>query len=105
MSCRLRVCVNPECGVVDEMEEYPFAGKRGRIFTYTGDMLAYSLLAAPTGMNVSPSTGLIDWTPGAAQVGPNAVTVREKDREIDLPASPLRLPRLSLRTQESRRSL
>lgn len=37
-----RVCANPECGAVDQMEEYPFADKKGRIFSYTGDMLAAS---------------------------------------------------------------
>jgi uncharacterized OB-fold protein len=38
-----RVCVNPGCGLVDQMEDYPFSGKRGVVFTYTGDMLAYSI--------------------------------------------------------------
>jgi 3-hydroxy-3-methylglutaryl CoA synthase len=37
-----RVCANPQCGVVDQMEDYPFAHRRGTIFTYTGDMLASS---------------------------------------------------------------
>jgi len=37
-----RVCANPACGAVDEMEDYPFADKKGRIFSYTGDMLAAS---------------------------------------------------------------
>ena len=38
-----RICVNPDCGAIDQMEDYPFARKRGRVFTYTGDMLAYSI--------------------------------------------------------------
>ena len=38
-----RVCVNPECGAVDQMEEYRFSDKRGVIFTYTGDNLAASI--------------------------------------------------------------
>ncbi|MEW6442855.1 MAG: OB-fold domain-containing protein [bacterium] len=37
-----RVCVNPECGAIDEMEDYPFSHRRGRIASYTGDMLAAS---------------------------------------------------------------
>ncbi|MBU1207262.1 MAG: OB-fold domain-containing protein [Proteobacteria bacterium] len=37
-----RVCANPACGAVDETEDYPFAGKKGRILSYTGDMLAAS---------------------------------------------------------------
>jgi 3-hydroxy-3-methylglutaryl CoA synthase len=38
-----RVCVNPECGSIDDMEDYLFAARQGTIFTYTGDMLAYSI--------------------------------------------------------------
>ncbi len=37
-----RICPNPACGAVDEMEDYPFADKTGRILSYTGDMLAAS---------------------------------------------------------------
>jgi 3-hydroxy-3-methylglutaryl CoA synthase len=37
-----RICVNPQCGAVDEMEEYLFSDKTGRIVSYTGDMLAAS---------------------------------------------------------------
>jgi len=38
-----RVCVNPECGAVDETEDYRFSDKIGHIASYTGDMLAASL--------------------------------------------------------------
>jgi hydroxymethylglutaryl-CoA synthase len=38
-----QVCVNPDCGAIDEMEEYCFADKIGRIASFTGDMLAASL--------------------------------------------------------------
>jgi 3-hydroxy-3-methylglutaryl CoA synthase len=37
-----RVCVNPQCGAVDKMEEYLFSDKLGRILSYTADMLAPS---------------------------------------------------------------
>ncbi len=37
-----RICINPKCGAVDQMEEYRFSDKQARLFTYTGDMLAYS---------------------------------------------------------------
>jgi len=37
-----RICANPACGSVDQMDPYRFAGKKGTIFTYTGDMLAFS---------------------------------------------------------------
>jgi 3-hydroxy-3-methylglutaryl CoA synthase len=37
-----RVCVNPTCGAIDEMEDYCFSDKKGVLFTYTGDSLAFS---------------------------------------------------------------
>ncbi|MFC1825051.1 hydroxymethylglutaryl-CoA synthase family protein [Thermodesulfobacteriota bacterium] len=37
-----RICVNPECGKVDEMDEYIFSDKIGHIASFTGDMLAAS---------------------------------------------------------------
>ena len=37
-----RMCINPGCGAVDQMEDYPFSDKRGRLFTYTGDNLTFS---------------------------------------------------------------
>lgn len=37
-----RICVNPECRAIDQMEDYCFADKPGSIFTFTGDYLAYS---------------------------------------------------------------
>ena len=36
------VCANPSCGAVGEMDVYRFSDKRGRLFTYTGDVLAPS---------------------------------------------------------------
>ncbi|UCB50700.1 MAG: hydroxymethylglutaryl-CoA synthase family protein [Deltaproteobacteria bacterium] len=39
---RERVCVNPDCGAVDQMEDYSFSDKKGRLFTYTADHLTYS---------------------------------------------------------------
>jgi 3-hydroxy-3-methylglutaryl CoA synthase len=38
-----RICVNPECGALDEMDPVYLADKGGKIFTYTGDMLAASI--------------------------------------------------------------
>jgi len=37
-----RVCVNPDCGAVDEMEPYRFSDRKGKIFSFTGDLLAFS---------------------------------------------------------------
>lgn len=38
-----RICVNPDCGKTDQMEEYLFSNKKGIILSYTADMLAVSL--------------------------------------------------------------
>ncbi len=38
-----RVCVNPDCGAMDRMEDYRFSDRRGVVFTYTGDNLAASV--------------------------------------------------------------
>ena len=38
-----RICINPECGAIDQMEPYGFANRTGTVFTYTGDNLAFSL--------------------------------------------------------------
>ena len=54
---RQRVCINPDCGTTDLMEDYYFYDKRGRINSYTGDNLAFSL--DPPGMY-----GLIDFEEG-----------------------------------------
>ena len=37
------VCVNPSCKAVHEMEPYRFSDKKGKLFTYTGDSVAFSL--------------------------------------------------------------
>ena len=44
-----------------------------------GDVLTYSLDTAPAGMTIDASSGLIQWTPTAAQVGGNPVAVRVTD--------------------------
>jgi len=38
-----RICANPECGAVDQMEPYRFADKSGHIISFTGDMLTAAL--------------------------------------------------------------
>ncbi len=37
-----RICVNPDCGALDQMDEYRFSDRKAKIFTYTGDSLAFS---------------------------------------------------------------
>jgi RHS repeat-associated protein len=44
-----------------------------------GDTLTYLLVTFPAGMVIDPSTGVIDWVPGATQGGPQAVEVRVRD--------------------------
>jgi hydroxymethylglutaryl-CoA synthase len=36
------ICANPKCGAIREMDGYRFSDKRGQLFTYTGDILAFS---------------------------------------------------------------
>jgi FtsP/CotA-like multicopper oxidase with cupredoxin domain len=45
-----------------------------------GDVLSYSLDIKPAGMSINATSGLIAWTPGSAQVGPQAVTARATDQ-------------------------
>jgi hypothetical protein len=45
-----------------------------------GEALAFSLRAFPVGMGIDAATGLIQWTPTAAQIGAHPVTVRVTDR-------------------------
>ncbi|MGD0231521.1 MAG: OB-fold domain-containing protein [Syntrophorhabdales bacterium] len=37
------ICVNPECGGVNEMDDYAFSEKEARLFTYTADNIASTL--------------------------------------------------------------
>jgi PKD repeat protein len=46
-----------------------------------GDVVTFSLDAAPAGMTIDPTTGLIQWTPDSLQLGDNDVTVRVEDAE------------------------
>jgi uncharacterized OB-fold protein len=38
-----RICVNPDCGAVDEKEDYCFSDKRAVLFSYTADHMASSV--------------------------------------------------------------
>ena len=44
-----------------------------------GDILTFSLATAPAGMTIDPASGLIQWTPTAAQLGRHDVVVRVRD--------------------------
>lgn len=56
-----RVCVNPDCGAIDEMEDYRFSDKKGTLFSYTEDRLAYSI-------NPPQRYGMIDFDGGGRYV-------------------------------------
>ncbi|MEM7165055.1 MAG: putative Ig domain-containing protein [Planctomycetota bacterium] len=43
------------------------------------DTLVYSLINSPAGSTIDSGTGVITWTPGSMQVGPNTFTVRVTD--------------------------
>ena len=58
----------------------------GQLYQYTavavdpdGDPLSFSLREAPAGMTIDPATGLVRWTPTAAQSGVHTVTVLATD--------------------------
>jgi len=38
-----RICINPDCGAIDRMEEVVLSGKGGHIVSFTSDMLAATL--------------------------------------------------------------
>lgn len=65
----------------------PTTAGAGQLYQYqvsaidpdVGDVLIFSLTQAPTNMTVDSATGLIKWTPTAAQVGNYDVTVRVQD--------------------------
>jgi hypothetical protein len=84
----------------------------GQLYSYdvdasdpdAGDILTYSLDVAPAGMLIDPNSGLIQWTPGAAQLGLNPVTVRVADSSsafatqsfsIDVAAAPNSPPQIN----------
>ncbi|MBV6465470.1 MAG: hypothetical protein PGMFKBFP_00747 [Anaerolineales bacterium] len=45
-----------------------------------GDVLAFSLDAAPNGMTINAESGVVSWTPTPDQVGENEATVRVQDQ-------------------------
>ena len=65
------------------------SAKTGLSYTYDvdasdpdGDTLSFSLLAAPSGMGIGSSTGIISWTPASSQIGSSNVTVRVSDGNL-----------------------
>jgi RHS repeat-associated protein len=64
----------PAVGAVNNLYEYA-----PTVTDPDGDTLAFSLATAPAGMAIDPVSGTILWTPTAAEVGPQAVTIVASD--------------------------
>jgi len=62
-------------GLVDQAYTYDVEATDPNL----GDRLTYSLPLATSGMTIDSGTGLIEWTPGAEQVGPHDITVKVED--------------------------
>jgi poly(3-hydroxybutyrate) depolymerase len=67
----------------------PTTATEGQQYTYqaaasdpNGDPLTWSLTTSPSGMSVGASTGLVTWTPSAAQVGSHSVTLEVSDGQV-----------------------
>lgn len=44
-----------------------------------GDSLTFSLISSPAGMSLDPSSGLLQWSPGAGEVGYHEITLGVQD--------------------------
>ena len=71
------LCANPSCKAIDKMEPYPFAETKGKLFTFTGDMLAFSY-------NPPAIYGLIDME-GGGRLWMDFTDVDIKDMKVDMP--------------------
>ncbi|MEE8471329.1 MAG: OB-fold domain-containing protein [Dehalococcoidia bacterium] len=72
-----RICVNPDCGAIDEMEEYRFSDKKGKLFSYTSDSLAFS--ASPPEMY-----GVVQFE-GGGRYAFNLSDCEPESLEVDMP--------------------
>ncbi|MDY7032666.1 MAG: OB-fold domain-containing protein [Thermodesulfobacteriota bacterium] len=71
------VCVKPDCGVIGEMEDYSFSDKKATLFTYTGDMLAFS-------MNPPAIYGIVDFE-GGGRYWFDMTDADQEDVKVDMP--------------------
>ncbi|MBT8078020.1 MAG: putative Ig domain-containing protein, partial [Gammaproteobacteria bacterium] len=65
-------------GAIDQLYEYDVDASDAD----TGDVLTYSLDAAPAGMTIDAASGMVSWSPVTGDEGPNAVTVRVTDNGV-----------------------
>ncbi|MEZ5504345.1 MAG: putative Ig domain-containing protein [Halioglobus sp.] len=87
LQCTLSRCAIPPPNQAPVITSAPGTeGVEEQLYTYDveasdsdGDTLTYNLDAAPVGMSIDPTSGLIDWTPAPGQAGSHVVTVRVVD--------------------------
>lgn len=72
-----RVCVKPDCGAIDQMEEYRFSYRKGKLFSYTGDSLAFS--ASPPELY-----GIVDFD-GGGRFNFNLTDCELESLSVDMP--------------------
>ena len=72
-----RICVNPDCKAMDQMEDYHFSDKRGTLFTYTADVLAFS-------MNPPAIYGFVDFE-GGGRFWFDITDADPEDVKVDMP--------------------
>lgn len=64
----------------------PSAATVGTLYSYQATAqdpengaLAYQVVSGPSGLTIGPTTGLVQWTPGSGDVGPQIVQLRVSD--------------------------
>lgn len=72
-----RVCVKPDCGAVNQMVPYRFSDKKGKLFTFTSDYLAYSV-------NPPSIYGVVDFE-GGGRYQFDLTDVDIEDVKVDMP--------------------
>jgi hypothetical protein len=74
----------PSAATIDELSPYTFTAQANDVDLQT---LTFSLVDAPAGATINPSTGQFDWTPSEAQGGtgsPYAFKVRVSDGVVNV---------------------
>ncbi|HPN92930.1 MAG TPA: OB-fold domain-containing protein [bacterium] len=72
-----RICANPACNAKDKMEPYSFADKKGKLFTFTADMLAFTF-------DPPAIYGLVDMD-GGGRLWMDFTDVEVKDMKVNMP--------------------
>jgi len=64
--------------VVDANVDAPYA-YQAQATDPDSDPLTFSVVVGPEGLTIDPTSGLVQWSPAAAQLGPNSVTLQVAD--------------------------